>query len=344
MIRYFSVILAVSALMFQFFPFEQSELVVNPQPVELGKVKWLRGLEDAQQAAEKKDKPIFILFQEVPGCLTCRNYGQDVLSHPMIVEAIETLFVPLAIYNNKGGKDKAALDYFGEPSWNNPVVRIVDEDKKMIGSRVSGNYSQLGIVQAMIYALELENRTIPSYLQLLHEELQANYIGTASATVAMYCFWTGEKTYGELDGVISTAPGFMKGREVVTLTYNPNQISYEDLIQQKIVSHVYTHSAEQAQAANKLLGDQSVSSTGAFRLDREPKYYMSKTPYRFVPMTELQAARVNAAIGAGQSPNQYLSSRQNQLLKTIQQEPNKKWIDCIGQPITQAWEQVEKIL
>ena len=46
-----------------------------------------------------------LLFQEVPGCSTCRNYGHNVLSHPLMVEAIESLFVPLAIFNNKEGKE-----------------------------------------------------------------------------------------------------------------------------------------------------------------------------------------------------------------------------------------------
>ena len=82
-------------------------------PIELGQVNWLRDFDSAIKQAKNQDKPIFILFQEVPGCATCRNYGQNVLSHPLIVEAIESLFVPLAIYNNKRGKDAEVLRYYG---------------------------------------------------------------------------------------------------------------------------------------------------------------------------------------------------------------------------------------
>ena len=79
---------------------------VNPnQPEELGAVNWQRNFEQSFAEAERIGKPVFILFQEVPGCSTCRNYGNNVLSHPLIVEAIETLFVPIVVYNNKGGKD-----------------------------------------------------------------------------------------------------------------------------------------------------------------------------------------------------------------------------------------------
>ena len=38
---------------------------------ELGDVKWLRDYDTAVQEAEKSNKLIFILFQEVPGCATC---------------------------------------------------------------------------------------------------------------------------------------------------------------------------------------------------------------------------------------------------------------------------------
>ena len=77
----------------------------SEQSEELGKVHWYRNYDKAVEESKKTNKDILILFQEVPGCATCRNYGQNVLSHPLMVEAIETSFVPLAIFNNKGGQD-----------------------------------------------------------------------------------------------------------------------------------------------------------------------------------------------------------------------------------------------
>ena len=64
-------------------------------PVELGTVCWLRHLDTALLRAEATRKPVFILFQEVPGCSNCTRYGSATLSHPLITEAIESLFVPL---------------------------------------------------------------------------------------------------------------------------------------------------------------------------------------------------------------------------------------------------------
>ena len=53
--------------------------------VELGDVHWLRSFDEAQTRSKKEGKSILILFQEIPGCATCRNYGSDVLTHPLIV-------------------------------------------------------------------------------------------------------------------------------------------------------------------------------------------------------------------------------------------------------------------
>lgn len=36
-------------------------------PVELGKVKWMRDHDAAFAKAKKADKPVLLLFQEVPG-------------------------------------------------------------------------------------------------------------------------------------------------------------------------------------------------------------------------------------------------------------------------------------
>ena len=77
---------------------------IDGNPEELGKVNWIRDYDQALEQSKTQDKPVFILFQEVPGCSTCKNYGNNVLSHPFIVEAIEDNFIPLVIYNNKGGR------------------------------------------------------------------------------------------------------------------------------------------------------------------------------------------------------------------------------------------------
>ncbi len=311
------------------------------QPEELGIVQWLRNYDKALATAKQLNKPIFILFQEVPGCATCRNYGHHVLSHPLIAEAIENEFVPLAIYNNKGGDDAKILKLYHEPSWNNPVVRLVDADGVDLTNRISGNYSQLGVVKAMT---EVLGEKTPNYLNLLCEELIAEAEGTQTATLSMYCFWTGEGQLGQLEGVVATEPGFMNGREVVQVQFNPNIISFEKLVkagsQVKCADQVFTNDNQQKTVAEKVLGKNKVADSNHFRLDQDRKYYLSRTIYRFVPMTPLQAARANALVGKGKSPNEVLSPKQIQLAKHIENQPNKGWKNVIGEDLIIVWEQV----
>src|SRR5205085_11873279 len=111
------------------------------QPPELGRVRFGRDLDAGLAAAQRDAKPVFLLFQEIPGCSTCRDFGGGPLSQPLLVEAIETCFVPVAIHNSAGGADAAALKRFGEPAWNNPVVRFVDAGGNDLIPRRDGAWS-----------------------------------------------------------------------------------------------------------------------------------------------------------------------------------------------------------
>jgi thioredoxin family protein len=318
---------------------------LNIQPKELGTVHWLRDIKEATNLSEKEKKPILLLFQEVPGCATCRNYGHDVLSHPLIVETIETYFVPLAIYNNKEGKDREVLTYFKEPAWNNPVVRIINSKRKDLTKRISGNYSALGIVDAMREAMKAQNITIPEYLKILRNELSATQNKTQTAYLSMYCFWTGEKKLAEIDGVVETQAGFMDGREVVKVDFAPAIISYDILLQKaktkSCTSHVYSDDLTQQLTAEKIVGSEYVSEKSSFKLDKETKYYLFKSSYKYVPMTKLQSVKANSLIGKGESPNVILSPRQLKLLDYIQNHPTKKWQSAINDDLISAWGRAE---
>src|SRR5262249_13389579 len=109
-----------------------------PKHPELGRINWQRGFDDAARAAKAQSKPLLVLFDEVAGCSTCTGYGSRVLSHPLIVEAAESLFMPVAVFNNIKGDDEQTLKSFGEPAWNNPVVRFMAADRTELAPRVSG--------------------------------------------------------------------------------------------------------------------------------------------------------------------------------------------------------------
>ena len=296
----------------------------NRPPEELGQVQWLRDLEAGRLESQKTGKPILILFQEVPGCSNCTRYGNTTLSHPLIVEAIETYFVPVCIFNNKGGKDTEALRTFGEPSWNNPVVRIVRADYQDLVLRMPNFNSSLQLVNGMRRTLDLTGKTAPLYLELLEAELAAREAGVQTATFSMYCFWTGEGAFGEIPGVIETESGFQDGKEVVKVQFDPSITSRAEL-------EKWTQPKQFTICAKN----------EGFRPDREPKYYLSHTDYRFIPMTSLQACRANSLVGKQQSPESVLSPRQLDLRQKLIKNPKKDPKNMIGRKdLAAAWAEV----
>lgn len=286
------------------------------QPAEeLGKVKWLRNLDTAKKEAAQKNLPIFLLFQEVPGCATCRNFGNNVLSHPLIVEAIQTYFVPLAIYNNKGGHDAAVLDFYKEPAWNNPVFRIIDEKGKDIQPRHSGQYTAASVVKAINTALIKTNRLIPGYLSLLEAELNAE---TDELYLEMYCFWSGEKNIGSQPGVVYTEAGYSNGKEVVRVVFDQNQTSAD----QVVASARKTGNADaiHVKAGHKIKAETEIKSLPLknYAIDKDLHYYLKNSVYANLPLTPMQATRINSALGTGSEVKALLSPKQLAMLQDIE--------------------------
>lgn len=269
------------------------------QPVELGTIDWFRDYDEALRQARSSDKDIFVLFQEVPGCSTCQKYGQQVMSDPFVKEIIETYYVPLAIYNNKGGEDRKVLEKYNEPSWNNPVARIVDAAGKSIHGRLSGKYSRSAVLDYILKDLKGKT-TIPAYITILEEEWYAQENGTEDIVLSMYCFWTGEKVLGAIPGVVNTTSGFMNGREVVKVEYDPDVVSQDDII---------------ALGKENKFTDFSSETDSNFRLDKDQNYYLKHSKYRHIPMTEMQAMKVNSLLGQGNNPDYLLSPRQLKMLE-----------------------------
>ncbi len=277
-------------------------LLLLAQPPELGAVRWGRDLDTALQKSKQTGQPVLILFDEVPGCQTCVRYGQAVLRHPLLVEAIESLTVPVAIYNNEGGADKAALQRFQEPSWNNPVVRLVDHLGQPLAPRLAGDYSALGLVQALRGALSKSKQSEPQWLVLLERSL----LPQQTAYFSMGCFWSGEACLA-VPGVVATRTGFMDGREVVAVDHTQN---YAELLSRVRGCVERAHPRTEVE---KTIAAQTISlgNYGPFRPSpSDDKYQLRRTPWRFVPMLPIQATLANAALAQGQDPSPLFSPRQ----------------------------------
>lgn len=294
-------------------------------PVELGTVSWLRNYNTAIERGKKEQKPVLILFQEVPGCQTCQRYGQDVLTHPLIVDAIEHYFVPVAIFNNRGGADATILKKYGEPAWNNPVVRVINAiTEQDVAPRVGNNYTPGGLVRAMIQALTKSQGQALEFLHVLEEEFTGRHQGLTEATFAMYCFWTGEKLLGGLDGVIQTRAGFSGGREVVKVWYDASKLPASQL--------------EKFSQQNQC----EKTNSGNFRHDHTPKYFISNSPYRYIPMSETQASRINSLLGQHKDARTLLSPTQLNWLEEVQKTKPAALHVWVEKDLKEGWQELTK--
>ncbi len=145
-------------------------LAANENPIEIGAVNWGRDLDKALKLSGQTGRPVFLLFQEVPGCSGCQDFGKTVLSKPRVVEAIENEFLPVLVYNNRGGEDRRLLERFNEPAWNYQVVRFLDSEGHDIIPRKDRIWTVRHLASRMIETLQAVGRPVPDSLRALAEE------------------------------------------------------------------------------------------------------------------------------------------------------------------------------
>ena len=82
----------------------------------------------------------------------------------------------------------------------------------------------------MIAALLKNKKEVPEYLTLLKQEFDRLVSSNIKEkTFKMFCFWSGEKALGALDGILSTQAGFSNHSEVVRVQYDSRLIQEEQL-------------------------------------------------------------------------------------------------------------------
>ncbi|MEM7782231.1 MAG: VPGUxxT family thioredoxin-like (seleno)protein, type 2 [Planctomycetota bacterium] len=247
------------------------------------------------------------------------DYGRSVLSHPLMVEAIEDLFIPVLVYNNKPS-DAATLKRFNEPSWNNPVVRYFDSNLKDVTPRKDGTWKINQVAAQMVNALQGARQNVPRYLL----ELAADASKQQTATFAMHCYWEGEGKLGSIDGVSDTISAWVGNLEVVRVQYDPQAVQYADLVETaqsfECASKVFAESKTQLTTARRLVGNSAESLKSKPRNAKlsDQKYYLRNTPYlRSLPLTRFQSTKINASLKQKTDFRTWLSPRQLQLLERL---------------------------
>ncbi len=269
----------------------------NQKSIEVGEVKWNRNWDQAFKISAEKNKPILTLFQEVPGCSGCQKFGKNVLSHPLLVEAIETEFVPVLVYNNRSGKDAGILKKYREPSWNFQVIRFFDSSGKDIIPRRDRIWTIGGVAKRMCQTLEESKKEVPFYLQNLSQEYDNPNI--KEVAFAMYCFWTGEMELGAIDGVIKTEAGFFDGREVTRVWFDSKTISLAKLIARaagvKCANKVYVSSKEDVASTTTRLQVQHFDIESYRKAPfADQKRQIQGTAFMKLNLTLMQLCKINA--------------------------------------------------
>lgn len=129
---------------------------------------------------------------------------------------------------------------------------------------------------------------------------------------------------GSLEGVTSTVSGWIGKYEVVTVRFDPDALEYGALLghanEHSCTTRIWTTSDAQHLAASKAFGDKAVALGETSIRDAKESdqiYYLRNSPLRFLPLTPLQARRVNGAMYLRQDYKPWLSPRQVVLLGQV---------------------------
>ena len=285
---------------------------------ELGEVAWLRDHDRGVALAAEQGKPVLLLFQEIPGCSTCVRFGQDALTHPLMVELIADRFVPVAIFNNHPGADAEILRRYDEPSWNNPVVRFLGPDGAELLPKLADRYDALGLHEKITAVLELLGDDVPGYFRLLGRDLLVEYGLSKCVTYTTPCFWSGETSLAQHPAVITTDAGWVDGEEVVQVHFDPRAASRHDL-----------------DAYARAEGFSPIES-GSFGVDREPQFYLRKSSALHLPLTPAQRTQINLAVPYRGSLADLLSPQQSAWLADPQLQ-RSSGDEAYRQDIRQSW-------
>lgn len=254
-------------------------------PVEIGTVRWGRDLEVALASSAATGKPVLLLFQEVPGCSGCKEFGREVMSDPGVVKMIEENFVPLMIPNNQPGKDAEILKRFEEPAWNYQVVRFLDAAGEDLIPRKDRVWTKPELTTRMKEALAKAGRSVRT---------------TERVAFSQHCFWTGEKMLGAIPGTIRTEAGFFDGREVTLVDYDPAVTPLPHLIQLAkqagVADGIYLTTAEQAEAADQGGFTEAKQLDATYRTApaSDQKRQLRGTRFAGLDLTPEQATKINA--------------------------------------------------
>lgn len=137
-------------------------------------------------------------------------------------------------------------------------------------------------------------------------------VKTERVALCQYCFWTGELKIGAIEGVMTTEAGFIGGREVTLVTYDPKATTLEKILKQAKADGVAT--AIYLDDTSKIEGSKKIRSYRPAPA-HDQKKQIQGTSFAKLKLTPEQATKVNAfARTDPKKALQYLTAEQRKKL------------------------------
>ena len=134
---------------------------------------------------------------------------------------------------------------------------------------------------------------------------------------------------GSIEGVLDTRSAWIGEHEVVKVTFAPAVVTYDALLkvaaEKGCATRAWTTTEAQANGARMRLGELATALTEDPRDAKESDqlYYLRDTAMRYLPLTPLQARRVNGALFQAKNPEKWLSPGQIALLDLVETKVGK---------------------
>lgn len=282
-------------------------------PSDGGAIPWSAEPEAARRLASHTGKPLLILHAG-PSSQDAEPLRRA-LSHPILLDA-SAEFVPLVLQ----GAERGTISF--EDCRGNPIAQERQAET-----------SVAALLDRMRSALRAAGRPIPAYLDLVAFEYNPKVV--RSATFTLGCYWKGERHLGNLPGIVATRTGFVGADEAVQVEFDPTALSYSALLGEASQIECFKGAVEPTKpSAGDASGGTAPADSVALRPADDPKFHLSRRPeYALLPLTELQATKVNAALGDDRSPDEYLSPSQLRLSLQIRQILS---VDSLGMQSAEA--------
>lgn len=353
------------------------------------------------KASKKSDLPILCVVTSAECSNKAKNdarmmFANNVLTHPLMIEAIEDLFVSVSfqwdlckvgdkhsicfqklLLNAKGGNKSIAEAYDSGSIY--PLIAVLDSQgsiiKTLFGKKCEINENSTSsttsklptttlsvgqVSNAMIESFLSFHRHIinpvPRYLKHLAREEHArdNYT-TAKAFIGMLDSWTGEAEFAQCVGVIGSKAAWFSERELVVIIYDLKVVTYSEIVRFAIgrgraTTIYYTNNMEYEEATKQVVLSRSTNNAkkvellrltgslgGSIRIE-SANYYLTKSKFRLVPLTDYQRCRINFALSQDNEDEavSLLSPRQLEILNHFQ--PVEEYRPhVIGADIFEGW-------